>query len=114
MAAETCPEPTPRPAGPDGPAPMAPPCIMVIFGAAGDLTRRLVVPALYNLVVAHRLPETFQVVGVDLAAKSTQEWRRGLSDTIHQFVTAGGGEFEADRIDPTAWRCTEGCLPPRS
>ena len=36
---------------PDG-APLAPPCVMVIFGAAGDLTKRLVVPALYNLVGA--------------------------------------------------------------
>ena len=33
-----------------------PPCAMVIFGAAGDLTKRLVVPALYDLVSAKRLP----------------------------------------------------------
>jgi glucose-6-phosphate 1-dehydrogenase len=30
----------------------APPCAMVIFGAAGDLTKRLIMPALYNLVNA--------------------------------------------------------------
>ena len=40
---------------------------MVIFGAAGDLTKRLVVPALYNLVNAQRLSEEFRLVGVDLA-----------------------------------------------
>ena len=45
----------------------APPCAMVIFGAAGDLTKRLVVPALYNLANAKRLSEQFQFVGVDLA-----------------------------------------------
>jgi hypothetical protein len=36
-------------------AAVAPPCAMVIFGAAGDLTKRLIVPALYNLVNAKRL-----------------------------------------------------------
>ena len=40
-------------------APAAPPCAMVIFGAAGDLTKRLVVPALYNLVNAGNCPMAF-------------------------------------------------------
>jgi glucose-6-phosphate 1-dehydrogenase len=86
----------------DGAAP-APPCAMVIFGAAGDLTKRLVVPALYNLVSAGRLAEEFRVVGVDLAANTTEDWRRGLVDMI-SGLTKGGGEFEADHIDQTAWR----------
>lgn len=47
-------------------APAAPPCAMVIFGAAGDLTKRLVVPALYNLVNAKRLSDGFRLVGVDM------------------------------------------------
>ena len=54
---------------------VAPPCAMVIFGAAGDLTKRLVVPALYNLVHAKRLPDGFRLVGVDLAAK-VPGWNR--------------------------------------
>jgi glucose-6-phosphate 1-dehydrogenase len=87
----------------DSRAPLAPPCAMVIFGAAGDLTKRLVVPALYNLVDAGRLPAQFQVVGVDLAAKSAEEWRKGLSDMMQEFVTKGGGEFQADHIDQDAW-----------
>ena len=44
---------------------VAPPCAMVIFGAGGDLTKRLVTPALYNLVTAKRLPDGFRLVGVD-------------------------------------------------
>jgi glucose-6-phosphate 1-dehydrogenase len=94
-----------RPAAFDKPeaAPVAPPCAMVIFGAAGDLTKRLVVPALYNLVTAKRLAEGFQLVGVDLAGKSTEEWRQGLSDMMSEFVTKGGGEFETDHIDQDAW-----------
>jgi glucose-6-phosphate 1-dehydrogenase len=76
---------------------------MVIFGAAGDLTKRLVVPALYNLVNAKRLPKGFQLVGVDLASKNTDEWRKGLTETMNEFV-GGQGEFQADHIDQTAWR----------
>jgi glucose-6-phosphate 1-dehydrogenase len=82
---------------------VAPPCAMVIFGAAGDLTKRLVVPALYNLVNAKRLPKGFQLVGVDLASKSTEEWRKGLTETMNEFV-GGQGEFQADHIDQTSWR----------
>ncbi|MCB1678539.1 MAG: glucose-6-phosphate dehydrogenase [Halioglobus sp.] len=85
-------------------APVAPPCAMAIFGAAGDLTRRLVVPALYNLACAGRLPDAFRLVGVDLAQQSGQDWAEGLGETMQQFVTRGGGEFSADHIDRNAWR----------
>ena len=68
-------------------APAAPPCAMVIFGAAGDLTKRLVVPALYNLVNGEQLPEGFQLVGVDLAGKTAEDWRKGLTEMMNDFVT---------------------------
>src|SRR5271154_6619471 len=85
-------------------AAVAPPCAMVIFGAAGDLTKRLVVPALYNLVMAKRLAKSFQLVGVDLAAKTAEEWRKGLTEMMNEFVTEGGGEFQVDHIDQTSLR----------
>jgi glucose-6-phosphate 1-dehydrogenase len=84
--------------------PAAPPCAMVIFGATGDLTKRLVVPALYNLVNARRLPEGFRLVGVSLSDKSTEEWRRDLLGMMQEFVARGGSELEADRVDENAWR----------
>ena len=84
-------------------APLAPPCAMVIFGAAGDLTKRLVVPALYNLVGAQQLPDTFRIVGVDLAAKTTEEWRQGLTDTIQTFV-GSDGESALEQLDDKAWQ----------
>src|ERR1041385_8117037 len=90
------------PVAPDG-APLGPPCAMVIFGAAGDLTKRLVVPALYNLVGAQRLPNEFRIVGVDLASKTTEEWRTGLTDTIQSFVGADG-ESALDQLDSKAWQ----------
>jgi glucose-6-phosphate 1-dehydrogenase len=86
---------------PDG-APLAPPCVIVIFGAAGDLTKRLVVPALYNLVGARRLPSEFRIVGVDLALRTTEEWRTGLTDTMRGFVGADS-EAAIDQIDNKAW-----------
>lgn len=90
----------------DGPVsvPVAPPCAMVIFGAAGDLTKRLVVPALYNLVNASMLPNGFRLVGVDLASMSTDEWRDGLRDAISRFVHRTDGELRVNHIDQTAWR----------
>jgi glucose-6-phosphate 1-dehydrogenase len=83
-------------------AAIAPPCAMVIFGAHGDLTKRLVVPALYNLVNARRLANEFQLVGVDLVASTTEAWRQGLTETMRGFV-GQGGEFHTDHIDPSAW-----------
>ena len=87
---------------PDG-APLAPPCVMVIFGAAGDLTKRLVVPALYNLVGAQRLPDEFRIVGVDLASKTTEEWRTGLTETMQGFI-GSDAEFAVDHIDQNVWQ----------
>jgi glucose-6-phosphate 1-dehydrogenase len=42
----------------------AEPCVIVIFGAAGDLTKRLLLPALYNLAQSNLLPQKFPIVGV--------------------------------------------------
>jgi glucose-6-phosphate 1-dehydrogenase len=84
-------------------APVAPPCAMVIFGAAGDLTKRLVVPALYNLVNSGQLADGFRLVGVDLASKSADDWRNGLTDTMKNFVS-GDGEFQINQLDQTVWR----------
>ena len=82
---------------------LAPPCAMVIFGAAGDLTRRLVVPALYNLVNAGRLPKEFRLVGVDLVSQTADDWRKNLTETMKSFV-GRDGEFQVDHIDERAWR----------
>ena len=84
--------------------PVAPPCAMVIFGAGGDLTKRLVAPALYNLVIAKRLPDGFRLVGIDHRNTTVEVWRKSLTDMMNEFVASHGGEFQADRIDQAAWR----------
>jgi len=76
---------------------------MVLFGAAGDLTNRLVVPALYNLVVAGRLPDGFRLVGVDRAELDTRTWTEGLGASMRAFAARGDAEGIAAGIDPDAW-----------
>ena len=82
---------------------VAPPCAMVIFGAAGDLTKRLVVPALYNLANDRQLSEEFRLVGVDLTDMSATQWRENLTDAMKGFV-AHDGEFHLDEFDQTTWQ----------
>ena len=80
-----------------------PPLAMVIFGANGDLTKRLIVPALYNLASAGLLPEHFAIVGIDHNDKSAQDWGAALHDFLEQTIHSGGGEFEAKSIDTAPW-----------
>ncbi|HTQ14329.1 MAG TPA: glucose-6-phosphate dehydrogenase [Rhizomicrobium sp.] len=76
---------------------------MVLFGANGDLTKRLVVPALYNLAKAGKLPERFVLIGVDHNEHSTDDWRQGLHDFLKRAVAKGGGEVEDTSVDEQAW-----------
>lgn len=64
------------------------PCCMVIFGGAGDLTKRLVVPSIYNLACSDILPEGFAIVGFDLADVGEDAWRQTLAEMVDQFVKA--------------------------
>ncbi len=82
----------------------ADPCVMVIFGAGGDLAKRLVAPALYNLSRTGALPENFALIGVDLADGTTEGWREHLYEMLKSFVGAAGAEFDPALIDAEAWR----------
>src|SRR5262245_7242519 len=81
----------------------APPATLVIFGGGGDLTKRLVMPALYNLVRANRLADGFSIVGVGRGDVDTQSWRQNLRQMMEALVADGGGEFRADGIDEGTW-----------
>jgi glucose-6-phosphate 1-dehydrogenase len=65
----------------------APRCAVVIFGAAGDLTKRLLVPALYNLCSAQLLPKEFALIGIARAKEGNEEFRRTLGDGLRQFAS---------------------------
>ena len=73
--------------GESDPAPRrSPPCTMVIFGGGGDLTRRLLVPAIYNLVGSQLLDEGFSIIAVDWSDLDTATLRDQLGETMRQFV----------------------------
>lgn len=65
----------------------AEPFAIVIFGAAGDLTKRLLMPALYNLARSNLLPKEFAIVGVAHTQMSQDDFRSKLSRDIHEFAT---------------------------
>src|SRR5467141_2722127 len=73
----------------------ADPCVMVIFGASGDLTRRKLVPALYNLARAQLLSREFAVVGIARSPMSTEDYRKKVSEDMKQFATGD--------VDPDLW-----------
>ncbi|MEI2580197.1 glucose-6-phosphate dehydrogenase [Scytonema sp. PRP1] len=62
-------------------------CVIVIFGAAGDLTKRLLLPALYNLARSNLLPQEFAIIGVAHTQMSQDDFRSKLSRDIHEFAT---------------------------
>jgi glucose-6-phosphate 1-dehydrogenase len=63
------------------------PCVMVIFGAAGDLTRRKLIPALYNLATEQLLSREFAVVGLSRNPMNTEQFREKVSQDIKQYAT---------------------------
>jgi glucose-6-phosphate 1-dehydrogenase len=69
------------------------PCVMVIFGAAGDLTRRKLIPALYNLANEQLLSREFAVIGLARGQMSTEDFRDKVSQDIKQYAT---GPIDSD------------------
>ncbi len=69
------------------------PCVMVIFGAAGDLTRRKLIPSLYNLAKYKLLSRDFALIGIARNPMSTDEFRAKLVQDLKEFVD---GPVDAD------------------
>ena len=74
----------------------AEPCIFVIFGASGDLTKRLLMPALYNMACDGLLPTQFAIIGMAMDELTTDSFRERLSRDVRAFNTRK--DFE-----PAAW-----------
>ena len=64
----------------------ADPCVMVIFGATGDLTKRKLFPALYNLAKEDFLPHTFAIIGVGRQEMTTDEFRKQVAANLKEFL----------------------------
>ena len=86
-----------------GQAPTAAVGVLVILGASGDLTKRLLMPAVYNLACEGLLPDEFAVVGMALTDLTTAEFRAGQRQDIAKFTTR-------KTIDEDRWRWLESRL----
>jgi glucose-6-phosphate 1-dehydrogenase len=72
------------------------PCVLVIFGATGDLTGRKLIPALCNLAHEGQLPPGFAIVGFARRPKSNDEFRADLLKGVQQFC-------RFSPINPAVW-----------
>ena len=73
-----------------------PPCAMVIFGASGDLTRRKLVPALYNLAFGNQLPDRFAAVGLARRPWTAGQFREEMRQGVEQYS-------RRRPVDPRVW-----------
>jgi glucose-6-phosphate 1-dehydrogenase len=65
------------------------PSILVILGAAGDLTHRKLLPALFNLFLDKRLPEKFSIIGIDRKHLEQEAFRNHLHEGVNEFSRRG-------------------------
>jgi glucose-6-phosphate 1-dehydrogenase len=75
----------------------ADPCTMVICGALGDLSRRKLLPAIYQLMAEHLVDPDFAVLGVGRESGSDDEFRNQMSDALAK-------SDEVKRVDAELWR----------
>jgi len=73
-------------------------CAFVIFGVSGDLTHRLVIPALYNLAASRLLPDKFCIVGIARRGMSSIKLVESLLRGLKQFATRAVDEALAKQL----------------
>ncbi len=76
------------------------PCVLVIFGATGDLTHRKLVPALFDLYSDGKLPRGFTIVGYARRPKTNEQFRDEMREAVQEF--ARNKPEESDRWDSFA------------
>jgi glucose-6-phosphate 1-dehydrogenase len=76
------------------PSPPARPSLFVIFGAGGDLTKRKLVPALYNLAIQGLLAEQFAIVGMDRVEFANDGFRDYLNTEVRSLIP---GDIDEER-----------------
>jgi glucose-6-phosphate 1-dehydrogenase len=77
------------------------PCVLAIFGASGDLTRRKIFPALYALTFRDLLPEQFAVLGVARTEQATEDFVSSMEAAVREFAR---DEFRQETWDRLAAR----------
>src|SRR6202047_790994 len=81
----------------------APPCAIVIFGSSGDLTKRLLIPALYNLAKAGRLSDRLALIRVDRSDPAHEAFRDYLAEGVRSFISDTATGPLAAPFDARAW-----------
>jgi glucose-6-phosphate 1-dehydrogenase len=71
------------------------PCIIVIFGASGDLTARKLVPALYNLFLNDALPRPFLILGCSRTAWEREVFQKKMEEAVRKAVTVDTAQWES-------------------
>jgi glucose-6-phosphate 1-dehydrogenase len=71
------------------------PTIFIIFGGNGDLNKRKIIPALYNLFLDNRLPEKFAIIGTSRTKFTDEKHRKLLLDSINEFSRRGKADKES-------------------
>ncbi len=77
--------------------------VLSIFGASGDLTKRKLIPALYNLARENRLPESFAVVGYARSEMTHEIFRDKMRDAVREFSRTGLDESVWERFASTLY-----------
>ena len=85
------------------------PCTIVFFGASGDLTKRMLMPAMYNLRLGDVLPTSFGIVGFSRSEKSHYDFREEMKEAIDQFSrTRGRQKIRSGATLPSACTTSKG------
>lgn len=65
------------------------PTIFLIFGGTGDLTKRKIMPALYNLFLDNWLPDDFAIIGTSWTKMSDEKYKSQLQAAVNEFSRKG-------------------------
>lgn len=65
------------------------PAIFIIFGGTGDLAKRKIIPALYNLFLENRLPEKFEIIGSSRGKMTDAKYRNSLMLAVNEYSRRG-------------------------
>jgi glucose-6-phosphate 1-dehydrogenase len=80
--------------------PSASPCVLVIFGASGDLAKRKLIPAIYELMREKLISENFALVGFSRSPLSDDEYRKECREAVHSFA-------RTKPVDESLWKKIE-------
>ncbi len=72
-------------------AKVVPPCLMTLFGASGDLTKRLLLPSIYNLAAMHDLPDAFRLLGFAMEDWTDDYFRDYVGQQLKTVLGSGCG-----------------------